>query len=278
MNWQTLVIQIQAHIPPFIRIPPVSLMTQTGFIWTHYNVMSIHTAAMREALISPTNSMAGNQLLENPALWRGLTMGSFRPWPLALIITQSFPAGTSRLHHQVPLPYKPWSPPPLKCPTRPTSPLLWNTATVCERWRAFRAVTMLLKILGCLSIQKPGVLRWQSPGQPLLQGHLLWKLQEIAGPSDPLWLFPTSQFPLGQMKQRLGMCVCLGWALQSVTQTDWVPSLPTTMRIFERQSRGHNSSVHAGRRQGNVKWQWSLIELGDSPCVQRNTDSSKNAE
>lgn len=246
MNWQALVPQIRAHMPPFIKIPAVSLLTQTGFTWMHYIIMSTHTATSRGALISPVNNMAGNQLLENLALERGLTMDSSWPWPLALVITRSSPAGTSHLPHQVLQPCRPWSPPPPKCPTRPTSPLLWNTVTACGKL-AFRAVTMLLKTPQCPSTQKPWTFQLQSPGQPLQQGQCLWKFQEIAGPSDPLWLFLKSQLPPGQTEQRLGKRVRLDWGPQSVIQMRVVHSLAMTMTTFEQQSWvQRNIDVHAG--------------------------------
>lgn len=239
--------QIRACIPLFIKIPTISLMTQTGFIWTHYNMMSTHTAALREAVISPVNSMAGNQLLENPALGRGLTMDSSRLWPLALTSTRSLPAGISQLLHQVLQPYRQWSPPPPKCPTRPTRPLLWNTVTRYGKLRAFWAVTMLLKTPNCPSTQKPWTFQLLSPRQPLQRGHFLWKFPEIAGPSDILCLFLRSQCPPGWTEQRPGMCVHLDWGLQLVTQIEIVHSWAMTMRTSEQQSWAHcNIGLQAG--------------------------------
>lgn len=247
MNWQVLVIQTWAHIPPFIEMPAVTRTTQTGFIWTRYSITSTRPAASREAVIPPGNSRAGNQLLENRALGTGLTLDSSRPRSLALIMTQSFPVGTLRLSPQELQPCKLWSPPPPKCPTRPTSPLPWNTVTTCGKLRAFRPVTVCLRTPRCPSTQKPWTFQPQSPGPPLQQGHFLWKFQEIAGPSDPLWLFLKSQLPPGHTKQRPGMCAHLDWGLQSVTRIESAHSVAMATRTFKQQaSAQRNIGVQPG--------------------------------
>ena len=125
MNWQVLGTQIWALIPPFIKTPAVSLRTRTGFIWIPCSTTSTPTAALRGVLISPVTSTAGKQPLEKLARGRGWTKHSSRPRPLTLGTPHRPPAGTSRPPHLQLQPFRRWSPPPPKSPTRPTSPPPW---------------------------------------------------------------------------------------------------------------------------------------------------------